>query len=65
VLTIVMEDVLEDGELAVMYQEGDDAIILISRHGCDDDRCAAVNRLIALYLSPPAVAQPVRLVAAG
>ena len=64
-LTIAMEDGLEDGELAVMYQEGDDAIILISRHGCDDDRCAAVNRLIALHLSPPAIVRPARLVAAG
>ena len=64
-LTIAMEDGLEDGELAVMYQEGDDAIILISRHGSDDDRCKAVNRLIALHLSPPAVPAVPRLVAAG
>lgn len=46
VLKIVMED-LPKGEVAAMYQEGEDAIILVSRTEPDDARCRAVNDLLA------------------
>jgi hypothetical protein len=46
VLKIVMED-MQDGEIAAMYEEGGDAVILVARDLPDDMRCAAVNRLLA------------------
>lgn len=45
-LKIVMED-LPKGEVAAMYQEGDDAIVMVSRDYPDDVRCNAVNDLLA------------------
>lgn len=45
-LKIVMEE-LPKGEVAAMYQEGEDAIILVSRSLPDDARCQAVNDLLA------------------
>jgi hypothetical protein len=42
---MVMEDMPAD-EVAVLYQEGNDAVILISRELTDDQRCAAVNKLL-------------------
>jgi hypothetical protein len=44
-LKMVMEDMPAD-EVAVLYQEGNDAVILISRDLTDDQRCAAVNKLL-------------------
>lgn len=40
-----MEDMAAD-EVAVIYKEGADAIVMVSRHLSDDVRCAAVNRLL-------------------
>ena len=45
-LKIVMED-LEPGEVAAMYEENGDAIIFVARDLPDDQRCQAVNRLLA------------------
>lgn len=45
-LKIVMED-LKAGEVAAMYQEGEDAVIMVSRNYPDDERCRAVNDLLA------------------
>lgn len=66
-LKIIMED-MEPGEIAAMYEEGGDAVILIARHLPDDQRCQAVNNLLArvdVRLSPyrfprlvPPAAQP-------
>lgn len=44
-LKIVMED-MAPHEVAMMYQQGEDAIIMISRHLSDDVRCQAVNDLL-------------------
>lgn len=41
-----MED-MEDGEVAAMYQVGEDAVIMVSRSYPDDVRCNAVNDLLA------------------
>jgi len=67
VLKIIMED-MEPGEVAAMYEEDGDAVILIARHLSDDQRCEAVNNLLArvdVRLSPyrfprlvPRAAQP-------
>lgn len=46
VLKIVMEDMGLD-EVAAMYEEDGDAIILVARHLSDDQRCEAVNRLLS------------------
>jgi ribosomal protein L34E len=46
VLKIVMEE-LATGEIAAMYQEGEDAVIMVSRSHPDDVRCKAVNDLLA------------------
>lgn len=61
-----MED-MEPGEVAAMWQDGEDAIILVTsdRSIPDDERCAAVNRMLAkLKLQPgtPATAPVMRLV---
>lgn len=54
-LKIVMED-MPAGEIAAMYCEGEDAIILVSRNGPDDERCAAINKLLGrLAVQPPPV----------
>lgn len=45
-LKIVMED-MPTGEVAAMYQWGEDAVIMVARHLPDDVRCAAVNDLLA------------------
>lgn len=45
-LKIVMED-MQHGEVAAMYQHGEDAVILVSRALPDDVRCQAVNDLLA------------------
>ena len=45
-LKMVMED-MEPGEVAAMYEENGDAIVLIARHLSDEQRCEAVNRLLA------------------
>jgi len=45
-MKIVMED-MQDGEVAAMYQHGEDAVILLSRALSDDLRCQAVNDLLA------------------
>lgn len=45
-LKIIMED-MNDGEVAAMYQHGQDAVILVSRALPDDVRCEAVNDLLA------------------
>lgn len=58
-LKIVMED-MADGEIAAMYQEGNDAVILVSRTLDDDTRARAVNRLLGrLTFTAPS---PMRLV---
>jgi hypothetical protein len=44
-LKMVMEDMPAD-EVALLYQEGNDAVVLIARHLSDDERCAAVNKLL-------------------
>lgn len=51
-LKIVMED-MEHGEVAALYQDGEDAVILVSRGLCDDVRCEAVNRLLATIRAVP------------
>ena len=51
-LTLVMEE-LEPGEVAAMYEEGGRAVVLIARGLTDDERCDAVNRLLALRSFPP------------
>lgn len=66
-LKIVMED-MGPGEVAAMYEEGGDAVIMVARHLPDDQRCEAVNNLLArvnVRLSPyrfprllPPAAQP-------
>lgn len=58
-LKIVMED-MADGEIAAMYQEGNDAVILVSRSLDDDTRARAVNRLLRRLTSPAPA--PIRLV---
>lgn len=53
-LNIVMED-MEAGEVAVMWQEGENALIMVTsdRSIPDTERCAAVNRLMQhLKLQP-------------
>lgn len=53
-LKIVMED-MKAGEVAALYEEAGDAIIMVARHLPDDQRCEAVNRLLArinVRLSP-------------
>lgn len=52
-----MED-MPVGEIAAMYQEGNDAVILVSRSLDDDTRARAVNRLLRRLTSPA----PIRLV---
>lgn len=54
-----MED-MPVGEIAAMYQEGEDAVIMISRELDDDTRCDAVNRLLGKIAAKPH--SPVRLV---
>ena len=44
-LRIHMED-MAPHEVAVMYQHGQDAIIMVARDLPDDVRCAAVNDLL-------------------
>lgn len=66
-LKIVMED-MGPGEVAAMYEENGDAVILVARDLPDDQRCDAVNRLLSrlsVRLSPyrfprllPPAAQP-------
>lgn len=51
-LKIVMED-MDHGEVAALYQDGEDAVILVSRDLCDDVRCDAVNRLLATVRAMP------------
>jgi hypothetical protein len=60
VLRIVMEE-LEPGEVAAMYQEGEDALIMVTldRSVPDVERCAAVNRFLGqLKLQPSPAARP-------
>ena len=60
-LKMIMED-MEPDEVAVMYVENGDAIVLIARHLSDDQRCEAVNRLlsrITVRVSPWAFPRPV------
>ena len=45
-LKIVMDD-MEDEAVAYLYQEGEDAVIVVSRHLPDDVRCSAVNELLS------------------
>ena len=52
-LKIVMED-MDHGEVAAMYQEGEDAVILVARHLCDDVRADTLNRLLATVRVVPA-----------
>lgn len=60
-LKIVMEE-LPKGEVAAMYQEGEDAVILVSRAYPDDVRCTAVNDLLASVRAQHPVALPKVLV---
>lgn len=60
-LKIVMEDLVV-GEVAAMYQEGEDAVILVSRALPDDIRCAAVNDLLASIKAQHPVGLPRLLV---
>lgn len=53
VLKIVMED-MDQGEVAALYQDGEDAVILVSRDLSDDVRVCAVNRLLATARALPA-----------
>jgi hypothetical protein len=46
VLKIVMDD-MQEGEVAAIYQDGEDAVILVATGLPDDQRCEAVNRLLA------------------
>lgn len=47
VLKIVMDDMEHDEAVAYLYQEGEDAVIVVSRHLPDDVRCSAVNELLS------------------
>lgn len=38
---------MDPGEVAAMYEDGGDAVILVARGLSDDQRCEAVNRLLA------------------
>ena len=49
-----MED-LPAGEVAALYQEGEDAVILVSRALPDDLRCGAVNELLSTVRAKPPV----------
>lgn len=51
-LKIVMED-MKPGEVAAMYQEGDDSLILVSRDLTDDVRASAVNELLMRIKTAP------------
>lgn len=64
VLKIVMDD-MQDGEVAAMYREGEDALILVARGLPDDVRCDAVNRLLAtVAVNPPGRLRPLRIASA-
>lgn len=60
-LKIVMEE-LDAGEVAAMYQEGEHAIIMVSRALPDDVRCGAVNDLLSQIKAQHPVALPTVLV---
>jgi hypothetical protein len=45
-LRIIMDD-LEPGEVAAFYEEPGAAVILVNRHLPDDERCDAVNAILA------------------
>ena len=52
-LKIVMDD-MDHGEVAALFQDGEDAVVMVSRHLSDDVRCDAVNRLLATIRAVPA-----------
>jgi hypothetical protein len=58
-----MEDML-DGEIAAMYEEDGDAVILVARELPDDVRCAAVNRLLARVTAVASIAAAMFLLVA-
>lgn len=62
VLKIVMED-MPAGEVAAMYQDGGDAVVMVSRALPDDVRCRAVNDLLATVEAsePPRLRPPLLL----
>lgn len=60
-LKIIMED-MPKGEVAALYQEGEDAVIMVSRDYPDDVRCNAVNDLLASIRAQHPVALPRLLV---
>lgn len=65
-LKIVMED-MPAGEIAAMFQSGQDAVVMVSRGLPDDVRCKAVNDLLAQIVAqephrPPSVGL-IRLIA--
>ena len=63
-LKIVMED-MQDGEVAAMFRQGEDALILVARDLPDDVRCDAVNRLLAtVKAEPPGRLRPLRIASA-
>ena len=63
-MKIVMED-MQDGEIAAMFRNGSDAVILVARDLPDDVRCAAVNRLLSkVEANPPAGLRPRRIASA-
>lgn len=53
-LKIVMDD-MRDGEVAVMMQEGENVVVIVSRHMSDDVRCDAVNDLLAFVKAQPQI----------
>ena len=60
-LKIVMED-MPGNEVAALYEEGNDAVVLVSRHLDDDTRCQAINELLArvsVRVSPRRFPKPV------
>ena len=46
-LRIVVDDHMTDNEVAAIYQEGEDAVILVRRGLPDDQRVCAMNALLA------------------
>lgn len=48
---VVLED-LPNGEIAAIYQEGEDVLIMVSRTHSDEVRCDALNQLYA-QITPP------------
>ena len=52
-LKIIMED-MAHGEVAALYQDGEDAVVMVARDLSDDVRCDAINRLLATVRAVPA-----------